>query len=165
MLIFDEENRPILLDNIYTPTPTEYLWVLDLSMMDYTLAPLTNLEEIISPSIELMIEGFQFFLPANWNILVYAEDTLQLDVIEIAEVAGREFIAFVIDMSDRGIVKYEPGLITVTNYVPELDNVAPQLGKHQMLCHPIGPEQWINVAPSDTYNKYFRDAVVGDIIT
>lgn len=165
MLIFDEEDRAILLDNIYTPTPTEYMWVLDLTLMDYTLAPLTNLEEIISPSIELMVNGFRFFLPANWNILVYAEDTLQLDVVEVAELAGREFTSFVIEISKKGVFKYVPGNITITNYLPELDNVSPQLGKHQMLCHPIGPDQWVNVAPSDTYNKYFRDAVVGNIVS
>ncbi len=164
MLIFDDETTPIMLDSIYTPTPTEFMWVLDLAMMDYTLAPLLNLEEIISPSIELMICGFKFFVPANWNILVYAEDTLQLDVVEVAEAAGREFTSFVINAQNNQI-KYVDGVISVTDYVIEQVNVAPSLAKHQMLCHPIGPKQWVNVAPSDTYNKYFRDLVIGDILT
>ena len=165
MLIFDEEMTPILLDSIYTPTPTEYMWVLDLSMMDYTLAPLQNLEEIISPSVQLTICGFSFYLPAGWNLLVFAEDTLQLDVVEIADVAGKEFTSFVIDNVTPLIQKYVPGVVSMTDYQIEMMNVAPSLAKHQMLCHPIGPKQWVNVAPSDTYNKYFRDLVVGDILT
>ena len=147
MLIFDDDNTPILLDSIYTPTPTEYMWVLDLAIMDYTLAPLLNLEEIISPSIELLICGFKFFVPSNWNILVYAEDTLQLDVVEVADVAGREFTAFVIDATHPTRTRYIAGTISVTDYQIEQMNVAPSLAKHQMLCHPIGPTQWVNVAP------------------
>lgn len=165
MLIFDDDTNAILLDSIYTPTPTEHFWVLDLQMMDYTLAPLMNLEEIVSPAIELEIYGFRFFVPSNWNILVFAEDTLQLDVVEVAEVAGREFTSFVIDAANPSVTKYLPGVISVTDYQIERMSVAPSLSKQQMLCHPIGPKQWVNVAPSDTYNKYFRDLVVGDILT
>lgn len=165
MLIYDDENKTIMLDSIYTPTPTTDMWVLDLNLMDYTLAPLLNLEEIISPSIELLICEFKFAIPANWNILVFAEDTLQLDVIEVADVAGREFTAFVADVSHPTSTKYLPGTISVTDYQIERLNVAPSLAKHQMLCHPIGPKLWVNVAPSDTYNKYFRDLVVGNILT
>jgi hypothetical protein len=165
MLIFDDDTNAIILDSVYTPTPTEYMWVLDLSIMDYTLAPLMNLEEIIGPTIELMIYGFKFNVPANWNILVFDEETLQLDVVEISELAGANFTSFVINAEDPLITRYLPGTIVMTNYMIEHVNVVPSLAKHQMLCHPIGPKQWVNVAPSDTYNKYFRGLVVGDIIT
>lgn len=165
MLIFDEDMSAIMLDSIHTPTPTEYMWVLDLSIMDYTLAPLMNLEEIIGSTCELMVYGFKFYMPANWNILIFDEDTLQLDVVEIYEIAGLEFTSFVIDAEKPMVTKYLPGTVVMTDYKIEHTNVAPSLAKHQMLCHPIGPKQWINVAPSDTYNKYFRDLVIGDILT
>lgn len=164
MLIFDDQNKTILLDDIYTPTPTEYMWVLDLQIMDYTLAPLLVLEEIVCPSIEVNIRGFKFFLPANWNILVFSEETSELDVVEISEVAGRDFTALVYDISNPNIVKYHPGNITVSNYISEYVNVGPSLNKHQMLCHPISPTEWINVSPSDTYNKYLKETVIGNII-
>ena len=163
MLIFDDNNRTIILDDIYTPTPTDYMWVLDLQIMDYTLAPLLVLEEIVCSSIQVRIRGFDFFLPAAWNILVYSQETSELDVVEVSDVAGREFTAFVYDISNPNIVRYEPGLITVVNYVSEYVNVGPSLSKHQMLCHPISPTEWVNVTPSDTYNKYLKDTVVGDI--
>ena len=164
MLIFDDNNKTIILDDIYTPTPTNYMWVLDLQMMDYTLTPLLVLEEIICPSIEVRVRGFKFYLPANWNVLVFSEETSELDVVEISEVAGREFTAFVYDISNPLITKYAPGLITVSNYASEYVNVGPSLSKHQMLCHPISPTEWVNVSPSDTYNKYLKNAVIGDIL-
>ncbi len=164
MLIFDDNNRTIILDDIYTPTPTNYMWVLDLQLMDYTLAPLLVLEEIICPSIQIRLRGFDFFLPANWNLLVFSEETSELDVVEISELAGREFTAFVYDISDPKIVRHVPGLVTVINYQSEYINVGPSLSKHQMLCHPISPTQWVNVSPSDTYNKYLKNTVIGDIV-
>ena len=164
MLIFDDNNRTIILDNVYTPTPTDFMWVLDLQIMDYTLAPLLVLEEIVCPSIKVRIRGFDFFLPANWNMLVFSEETSELDVVEISELAGREFTSFIYDISDPNIVRYKPGVVSVLDYSPEYVNVGPSLNKHQMLCHPISPTEWINVSPSDTYNKYLKTAVIGDIV-
>ena len=164
MLIFDDKNQTIILDNIYTPTPVDYMWVLDLQMMDYTLTALMVLEEISCPSIKVQIRGFEFYLPANWNMLVFSEETLHLDVVEISDLAGREFTSFVYDVSNPNIVKFHPGTVRVMDYLPDYVNVAPSLNKHQMLCHPVGPNEWVNVSPSDTYNKYLKELVVGDII-
>lgn len=161
MLIFDGNSQPIILDSIHGPTVSDHMWVLDLSMLDFTLAPLMMLEEVVCPTIELMIKGFQFRLPANWNILVYDRDTAQLDVVELAECAGREFTAMVYGPNKSAPA---PATVTVTNYFVEYKNVGPTLSKHQMLCHPIGPDEWISVSPSDTYNKYLKDIIVGDLI-
>ena len=161
MLILDGDNSPIILDSIHGPTLSEYMWVLDLSMLDFTLAPLLMLEEVVCPSIEVMIKGFQFIVPANWNILVYDRDTAQLDVVELAECAGREFTAMLYGPHKSSP---SPGVITVTNYFVEHKNVGPSLNKHQMLCHPIGPDEWVAVSPSDSYNKYLRDIIIGDLL-
>lgn len=161
MLVFDNNNTPLILDSIYTPTITDHVWVLDLNLMDFTLAPLLVLEEIVAPTIELFIYGFKFVLPANWNILVVDDDTMQLDVVEISEVAGKEFKALLYG-PDRP--RHELATIQVTDFDPNFHNVGPSLSKHQMLCHPISPDLWVNVAPTDTYNKYLKDKAVGDII-
>lgn len=161
MLIFDADSQPIILDNIHGPTVSDHMWVLDLTMRDFTLAPLNMLEEVICPTIRLMINGFQFDLPASWNILVYDRDTAQLDVIELAECAGREFTALVYGPNKSAPT---PGHVTVTNYFIERKNVGPMLTKQQMLCHPIGPTEWVSVGPSDPYNKYLKDIIVGDLI-
>jgi hypothetical protein len=161
MLIFDGESQPIILDSINGPTVSEYMWVLDLTQKDFMLAELTMLEEVVCPSIQLMVRGFQFILPANWNILVYDRDTAQLDVVELADAAGREFTAMAYGPTKT---KPDPALITVTNYFVEYKNIGPSLFKHQMLCHPVGPDEWVCVSPSDTYNKYLKDIIVGDLI-
>lgn len=160
MLIFNERSQPMILDSIHGPTLSEHMWVLDLTMMDYTLAPLTMLEEIVCPSMTIMIRGWQFVLPASWNVLVYDRDTAQLDVVQLAETAGREFTALTYGPRKSSVT---PEIITVTNYHVEYKNVGPALNKHQMLCHPIGPDEWISVSPSDTYNKYLKDMIVGDL--
>ena len=161
MLVFDNNNDALILDSIHTPTIADHIWVLDLGMLDFTLSPLAVLEEIVSPSIQLMINGFQFVLPANWNILVCDEESMQLDVVEIAEVAGKEFRAMLYG-PNHGMV--ETAIISATDYYPSYVSVGPSLNKHQMLCHPVAPLEWVNVAPSDTYNKYLKNLVAGDLI-
>lgn len=161
MLIFDNDSKPIILDNIHVPTITDHFWALDLTLLDFKLSPLISLEEIVCPTLAVRIKGFEFLLPANWNILVYDRETSQLDVVAIAETAGREFTAFVYGPQSSQV---SPAVITVINYYVEHKNVGPLLTKHQMLCHPIGPDEWVNVAPSDAYNKYLKDRAVGDLI-
>ena len=167
MLVFDNNNDALILDSIHTPTIADHIWVLDLQMLDFTLAPLLVLEEIVSPSIELMIrtpvipDGFRFVLPANWNILVADPESMQLDVVEIAEVAGKEFRAMLFGPEHSMV---DTAVISATDYYPSHHNVGPSLSKHQMLCHPVAPLTWVNVAPSDTYNKYLKNLVSGDLI-
>lgn len=161
MLIFDDNARPLILDSIYVPMVTEHFWVLDLEMMDYTLAPLTILEEIVCPSVKVRVDGFEFFLPASWNMLAYDEETSQLDVVQLANAAGKSFTAVVYG-PDCTMIK--PGHVSVVDYSPAHVNVGPSLNKHQMLCHPVGPDLWISVSPTDSYNKYFKGTTTGDII-
>lgn len=161
MLILDENVRPIILDSIDTPTTSEYFFALDLQMMDFTLIPLLVLEEIVAPTIELTIQGFTFPIPANWYVLIVDDETLQLDVIEISELSGKDFQVFIYGPEKP---RHEQATAQVTDYCPYFTNIAPSLSKSQMLCHPIGPKEWINVSPSDSYNKYLKGSVVGDII-
>lgn len=161
MLIFDNNSQPIILDSIYAPILSDHFWVLDLTMRDFTLTPLNVLEEIVCPTVVLRVEGFDFAVPASWNILVYDRDTTQLDTVELSEAAGREFTALV-----YGPTMSTPraGNVTVVDYFIEHKNVNPALNKHQMLCHPIGPAAWVNIAPTDVYAKYLKDAAVGDLM-
>lgn len=161
MLIFDNNSQPIILDSIYAPVVSDHFWVLDLQMQDFTLTPLTVLEEIVCPTVVLRVGGFDFAVPASWNVLVYDQDTAQLDTIELSEAGGREFQALV-----YGPTKSKPtgANVSVVDYFIEFKNVNPALNKHQMLCHPIGPDSWINISPTDVYTKYLKDMSVGDLI-
>jgi len=161
MLIFDSNDDVLILDNIYTPTSADYFWVLDLNMLDFTLAPLLVLEETVCPTIEVQVLGFRFNLPATWNVLVTDPETMQLDVVEVSEIAGKQFHVFIHGPRKP---RMETGTITVTDFFLTRKNVGPSINKHQMLCHPVSPDSWINVAPSDTYNKYLKDRVAGDLV-
>ncbi len=161
MLIFDTHDEPIILENVETPVLTDDFWVLDLQMMDFTLAQLLVLEEIVGPTIELNINGFNFCLPSSWNILVIDQETNQLDIVQLKKVAGKDFFAFTYGPNKS---RHDWVHISVSNYYPNKHNVGPSLFKHQMLCHPIDAETWINVAPSDGYNKYLKNKVAGDIL-
>ncbi len=160
MLIFDELNNAIILDSIHTPTISDSFWVLDLAMEDFTLAPLLVLEESTCPSIVLDVDGYSFPLPTNWNILVCDPETMVLDVVEISGIGGKEF----------HVMKYGPhksmietSIVTVVDYIPDHVNVGPALSKQQMLCHPINQTTWVNVAPTDVYNKYLKNLVAGNL--
>lgn len=160
MLLFNEHNQPLLIADIYTPTVNEYMWVMDLTQLDFTLAPMLVFEEVVCSSLQLRINGFEFVVPANWNILVFDPETSQLDVAEISHTAGKEFTALVYGPEKT---KPQPATISVTNYFSEYKNIAPSLNKHQMLCHAIGPGEWVSIAPSDGFNKYLKDRALGDI--
>lgn len=161
MLIVDENDSSVILDSIHVPTSAKYFWALDLKMQDFTLAELKILEELHAPSIVVRIDGFAFPLPASWNILAMDPDTCQLDVVEVANVAGKEFYAMVYD-NDRGMAK--PAMIQAVDYLPNHHHVNPSLNRHHMLCHPISQNSWINVAPNDSYNKYMKNMVVGNLL-
>lgn len=161
MLIFDDNSQPIIIDSICTPLISEYFWVLDLQLQDFTLTPLSVLEEIACPTVILRVEGFDFPVPAAWSILVFDRDTTQLDTIELSEAAGRDFTALVYGPN---LATPTAGVVSVVDYFAERVNVNPALNKHQLLCHPIGPNTWVNIAPTDAYNKYLKNTTVSDFI-
>jgi hypothetical protein len=162
MLLVDEYYKSMILDSVSTPLPIDYYWVLDLSIKDFTLTPLLILEEIISKTHTIEINGFAFKLPSPWHILVYDEDTMEIDMACVGEnLAGNNFTAMVTGPKTSNV---KPGKIRVVDYSPEDISYAPSLGKHQMLCHPISPNEWINVSPSDIYNRYIKNCIVGDLL-
>ena len=53
----------------------------------------------------------------------------------------------------------------VVGYSPNSVVRTPSFNKSNMLCHPVADRYWIMIAPTDTYNKYFKDAVtVGNFL-
>lgn len=161
MLFFNEKNETLVLDSVYDIVLSDYFWVLDLNIRDFTLSKLNSFEETISPAIKVKVKNFEFVVPAVWNILLYSEDTQQLDVMEIANLSGRQVSTLVYGHNSSRI---KSAHVDVVDYFPSYRNVSPSLSKHQLLCHPIGPNEWINIAPADTYNKYLKNLMVGDLI-
>lgn len=161
MLIFDKDNEPIILDDADSPVLTDSFWVFDMQILDFTLTQLMVLEEIIAPTAEININGFAFPVPTTWNILVVDTETQMLDLVQVKKVAGKDFNAFTFGPNKS---RHEAARISVSNYWPNKHNVGPSLQKHQMLCHPIDQDTWVNISPSDGYNKYLKECVAGDLI-
>ena len=160
-MIFDNEANAVILDSIHNPVAADFFWVLDLKMQDFTLAPLLVLEEITGPAITVDVNGFHFKLPAMWNLLVFDPETHQLDVVTVEDLPGKQFTAL---MYGPEMKTHQAATITALDYHPHTQCIAPSLAKHQMMCHPVAPNAWINASPSDVYTKYLREFAVGDII-
>lgn len=161
MIIVDSNGKPVFMDNIFSPTTTTDFWVLDLELVDFTLSPLSILEERTCPSLLIKTNDTSFIIPANWNILVYEPETMQLDVVTASDIAGCEFMGF-----GYGINKRLPSPIklSVMEYYPNFTNVNPLLNKHQMLCHSISQDMWICISPFDVYSKYLKEISAGDLM-
>lgn len=161
MVISNEKSEPILIDSITSPICVDYFWTLNLENRDFELSPLEMLEEHTTPTLVVQILGYLLEIPASWNILIYSQDTSQLDIAEASEICRGNFSAFLFNnKTDR----HTNGSIRVIDYLPKSQIYVPSLNKTQMLCHHIGKDYWACISPTDNYNKYLKDAVVGDII-
>lgn len=161
MKIIDEQNHITDLVDITAPVKSDHFWVLDLSMMDYTLAPLVVLEEVTCPTFVVEVAGELFDIPASWNMLIYDSETGDVDLIPLCEMTGRAFTALGFG-SARALAKPLP--VRIMDYKPYSRNVGPSLNKHQMLCHPITEDIWFTLSSADVYTKYLKNISLGDIL-
>ena len=161
MLIMDESNEVLYLDSIHVPTVATHYWTLDLTNRDFTLTPIELLEELPCPSLAVVVDGIVNSIPSSWMIMCVDKETSQLDLVELHETAGRQFYAAVYDNDKHTIT---PKQITVIDYTEEDTHVYPMINRHHMLCHPVEKNSWVMVSPNDTYNKYLKEAVLGDLL-
>lgn len=161
MIISDENSYPVVIDSVETPLSTEYFWVLDLVNRDFMLTPLMMNEELHTPTFELLTNDYIIEVPTNWNILLYSEETSQLDIAEVSELTRGTFTALGYQHKKDRVV---PAAIKVVNYNPYAKVHTPSLHKTHMLCHALGPDAWLCLSPSDNYNKYLKNAMIGDIL-
>lgn len=159
MIIFNENNAPILIKSVYDPIVYDFCWVLDLEQQDYMLHKITMLEEINAPVIFVEVEGVVFPMPANWNMLIFSEETGQLDIADGQALCAMSYTAHV---SGPDFSRPLASTARVVDYKAAHTIVTPSLSKHQMLCHAINDKMWVNISPSDSYSKYLREALVGD---
>lgn len=161
MVIFDENTKPVLIDNISTPMLTTHFWVLDLEERDFKLKTLDVLEEHTTPMLVIQIYGYSIELPADWNILISSKETSQLDITEVSDLTRGNFSVFVMNHKNN---KIHNAPVKVIHYEPKAVLYAPSLAKNQMLCHALGPLGWFCVSPLDNYNKYLKNALTADLL-
>ena len=161
MMILDENSEPILLYNIDIPFPVSHFWILDLNLMDFTLKELVLCEELTTQTLTLTINGYLLVAPTDWNMLIYSVETSVLDVITLSDFNKHAFSPFVYDHKRNKLVD---NVVRVEAYDSHAVIQTPSLVKDTMLCHPLGNDMWACIAPTDSYNKYIKGKVIGDIL-
>lgn len=165
MLICDEKNRSIIIDHINNsddllPITSKYFWGLNLDILEFKLEPLYYSQSTICKSMLLDINGYKCILPSHWFVLVYDEDTTQLDVVEIEDLSTSTFTVFSYGYNESRVAPID---IKTIDYRHNYKNISPLINKNQMLCHLIDKYTWIVISPFDS-NKYIKDKLIGDII-
>lgn len=111
--------------------------------MDYFFLPLIFLESFHAPSICLKIGEYNLQMPMDWSIVITDEDMGGLEIIPLASLNNRGFIAPVFNPMRNSIP--EASEIKITNiyndvkwYFPKLKNghilVVPLENKHEPKC-------------------------------
>ena len=161
MLIFNENNEIVALNTIYTPLVTKYCWITELEDKDFCLMEIKLLEEMVGPCVTISISGFVFDVPASWYMLVYSEETSDVDIVKMHDLMRGDFTALVCGPTTSKIL---PATVSVIDYHESGSVITPRLSKNQMLCHAIGPNQWVSISPYDQYNKTLKNCIAGDFV-
>lgn len=161
MLIFNENAEIVVLETIYTPLVTKYCWITDLENTDFSLMEIKLLEEMVGPCVTLSIGGFTFDVPASWYMLVYSEETSDVDIVRMHELMRGDFTAMVCGPNEHKIL---PARVSVIDYRDSGSIVTPRLSKNQMLCHAIGSSHWVSISPYDQYNKALKNVIAGEFL-
>lgn len=170
MLILPDYNKPYLIDSLTAPVVVKHHWIFNAPMTDFTLSPITYLEETTGAAIKVRINNSEFWIPATWNILVTEKETYQIDTVGIQACASAKHLAFNFSPEEMKLRTLD---INVIDYVDHMSLVHPMINKGNALVHPVGPSP-INVGkplqlnvvigPHDLY-KYLANKVIGDIFS
>lgn len=160
MVLLDEDNNSVILSGLQTPLKSNYFWILDLQLVDFTLTPIKIIEEYWGPTISIEVEDVIITVPKKWHILITDPEISSLDILEINKLSRQPYSVVVYD-NERSIAYGTT--VKVIDYQNYGMVINPSLNRHHMFCHPISNSRWICIAPNDSYNKYLKDTVIGDI--
>ena len=135
MLFLSDLNTPYIVDSLSQPMIIKHHWVFSAHMMDFKVSQISYLEESTGPAIKLKINGFSFFVPVSWNILIVDDDTFQIDTIPVTACANSKCFAFGMSPTDSKIRKFE---ILIEDFEPKMSLVHPMIQRATAICHPIG---------------------------
>ena len=142
------------------PTKSDYYWVFDFELIDYTLVPLLMIQEVTGTVMLVNTLNKTITLPLNWSVLVFDEDSLQLDMVGISNLEVSSFTALV---SGPSVEKdYFSARISLQQVTAETI-VTPLPDKHQLLCHPVTDDLFICVGSTPnvpTFQKYLEPLTV-----
>jgi hypothetical protein len=134
------------------------------------LSPITYLEETSGAVIKVRINNSEFWVPANWQILVTDRETYQIDTVSIQSCATIKHIAYSFSPDEMKLRTLD---VMVIDYAEDVSLVHPMISKGTALVHPVGPAPQglgkqlhlsVVIGPHDLY-KFLAGKVVGDILS
>jgi hypothetical protein len=129
--------------------------------MDFQLSKIKMLECINTPVLVIDIMGYLVKVPASWYILTSSEDTHELDTLVISDFTKGLYTALVIN---HRTMKQSYITVKCVDYIQSDNIYTIALHRNQMLCHALGPNNWIMLSSVDVYSKYLKNKTVWDII-
>lgn len=168
MLFLSDLNKPFIVDSLSQPMVVTHHWVFSAHMLDFKISNISYLEESSGPAIKLRINGFSFFVPATWNILIADDDTYQVDTIPVTSCANAKYHAFAMSPTDSKLRMME---VTIEDFEPKMHLVHPMIQRATAICHPIGTvkdrqtenEVCAIIGPFDLH-KWLNGKSVGDLM-
>jgi hypothetical protein len=103
--------------------------------MDYFFLPLIFLESFHSPSICLKIGDFNLQMPMDWSIVITDEDMAGLELIPLASLNNRGFVAPVFNPMRNSIPLISE--IQITNIYQDVKWYVPKLKNGHILVVPL----------------------------
>lgn len=162
MILHDENGIPFNITSIKQQIHSNHVWCLDLSVLDYTLKPITILEENTCNTIVLSINNNIVKMPAFWYILVCDPETTQIDCVQASTLSNNTFYALVYG-SQMSQTELKP--IKVVDWIPADVNVYPTITRNLMLCHDVGDDKWVSISFSDTYSRFLKNKFSIDLVS
>lgn len=169
MLVMPEFQKPYSITSLTSPIVIKYHWVFSAHQLDWMLGPINYLEDTTGPLVRVMIEGFEFDIPAAWNILIVDDDTYTVDTVPLSKCATTQFKAFLMSPSSSRITI---STINVVDFIDEGSVVHPLVQKATSFCHPVGPmtihgkehEMAVTIGPHDL-NRWLYNKAIGDLLS
>lgn len=135
MLALPEYGHPYLIESVTGPVVPKYTWFYDVSLNDFMLRPIRLLEETTGPTVFLRINGFEFYVPASWFILVVDEETKLVDTVQITQCSSSNYLAFLMHPS---VHDYALSPITLLDLDMRKSCTHIMIPRNHMTLHPVG---------------------------
>lgn len=168
MLCLPDYSRPYLIDSLTAPVVIKHHWIFSGPLCDFTLSPITYLEETSGAAVKLRVNNSEFWVPATWNVLVTDTETYQLDTVGVQSCATVNHPLFIFSPTE---MKLRVMNAAVIDHAEHMSLVHPMINKGTALVHPIGPslnmrekdmQLSVIIGPHDLY-KHLAGKVIGDI--
>ena len=169
MLILPDFARPYIIDGYTSPILPKYFWTFHAGLFDFTLTPLTFIEENSSTVLKVLINGLELLIPYEWFILICDPETNQLDWVQVKECSIIECYAYLMSTIDS---ENRSASIQVLDVLEDQISYYPILQKQSGLCHPVSKEITrggietplsIIISPNDL-SKYVIGKYIGDFM-